>query len=84
MTGSAPHYLSNLFVFQSDVHYYQTRSVSRQDCYIPKSTLNIGQRSFHYRATKLWNSLPNDIRLASNIEKFKMLLKEFITKNIPL
>ena len=84
MTGSAPEYLCKLFVFQSNVHCYQTRSVSRQDCYLPKSVLSIGQRSFHYRAAKLWNSLPNDIRYASNIVQFKTKLKEFIRQNIPL
>ena len=38
-----------------------------------------GQRTFLYRATSFWNSLPCEIRECNNLPIFKRLLKEFLT-----
>ena len=38
-----------------------------------KST-RYGLRSFRYEATRIWNCLPNDLRLAESFPQFKRLL----------
>ena len=75
--GLAPSYLCRRFKTRASVHNRNTRY---------KNTLNIpayksasGQRTFLYRATSFWNSLPCEIRECNNLPIFKRLLKEFLT-----
>ena len=39
-----------------------------------------GKRSFGHAAPELWNSIPNDIKHAGTIEKFKTSLKTYLFK----
>ena len=50
--------------------------------YTPDGKLTIVQKSFVNRGTKLWNSLPADIRRSENVNQFKKLVKEWIKKNV--
>ena len=70
MNGYAPQYLSNLFTPQSNVHDYFTRSTTRKDCHVPRCVLGTGQRSFHFRATKVWNSLPTEVKNVTSLHTF--------------
>ena len=37
-----------------------------------------GDRSFSAAAPKLWNTLPDDLRICDNLSTFKMKLKTFL------
>ena len=44
--------------------------------FVPSS--NWGKRSFSYLAPRLWNALPIELRIITNIERFKTNLKQFL------
>ena len=39
------------------------------------NTTRYGLKSFRYEATRIWNSLPNDIRTAESFKDFQRLLQ---------
>ena len=41
-------------------------------------TTNYGNRSLSFRGTILWNSLPNDIKIATSVYSFKFQIKNWI------
>ena len=48
---------------------------------IPKVyTSTYGKRSFRFSASQVWNSLPNQLRLAENYESFRRLLRTWDTE----
>ncbi len=59
---TAPMYLSSQFNFTQSIHSHGTRSQTFNALVIPSWKAVSGKRTFHYRAVKLWNDLPNDIR----------------------
>ena len=78
--GLAPSHLSDLLVTRSTVYDRNIRN---------KDYLNIlsyqsaaGQRTFLYRAIKLWNSLPRAITAADSPRVFKKKLREFLFESI--
>ena len=78
LSGVSPSYLSNIFTFVGEVHNYHTRSVITEQLYVPKFNSNQGQRTFKYRAAKLWNSLPNCLNSSTNENNFKNQLKSYM------
>ena len=73
----APSYLCNKFRKRSDVHSLATRNSNLFN--IPFFKSASGQRSFHYRATTLWNALPDgmkDLQLDPFKQKLQNLLWE--------
>jgi hypothetical protein len=62
LKGSAPQYLSSQFVFTSNIHSKGTRSQSFNNLHVPPWKIAAGKKTFHYRASKLWNGLPVTIR----------------------
>ena len=79
MNDLSPPYLSEKFYLRDTIHNYSTRS--SKDLEIPKSNTNYGQKTFHYRATKHWNSLPDSIKSLRNIKHFKSEVKKHILNN---
>ena len=69
----APTYMSSVFTFTHSVHSKCTRSQSHYTLVIPNWKTNFGKKTFHYRATKLWNKLPPNIRVNFN----KMSVNQF-------
>ena len=63
MTGMAPEYLGNKFIFRGNVSGWATGS--SQQLNIPLFQTTTGQRSFSYRIVNIWNNLPSEISLAS-------------------
>ena len=41
---------------------------------------NAGDRAFSYIAPRLWNGLPEDIKLSKTLENFKSKLKTYLFK----
>lgn len=76
INGSVPLYLKNFVKRRSDVHYRSTRNSHNLD--IPKCRTSFAQRSFGYRAIKLWNSLPNNVRESTSLNTFKQSLKTWL------
>ena len=50
---------------------------------IPNTKLGLTQKSFCYRGSANWNTLPEDLRKSVNIGTFKFGLKKWILQNIP-
>ena len=73
MTGSAPTYLSSMFLTRGEVSGRTTRS--SQLLHIPLYKSKSGQRTFFYRAVSLWNSLDNSLKLCNSSRNFKHILR---------
>lgn len=72
--GSAPDYICDLISTSSSSR--NLRSASGLTLYQPRCKLSsMGGRAFSYRAPKLGNALPTNIRNASSLDCFKKLLK---------
>ena len=41
-------------------------------------SFELGRRAFRYFAPRLWNSIPTDLRVISNVDTFKAKLKTFL------
>ena len=50
---------------------------------VSNTRLTLAKRSFCYRGSAEWNSLPENIRKASKISQFKVLVKKWILQNVP-
>ena len=75
----APDYLSCL------LHHYvpsrNLRSVNRQELVVPKSRLkNYGDRAFVHCAPVLWNRMPIELKLETDVGCFKKSLKTYLFK----
>jgi hypothetical protein len=68
-----PPYLCDKFVKRSELHSRQTRNNNQLD--IPLFRTASGQRTFYYRAVKIWNSLENELREIQSLKRFKRKLK---------
>ena len=83
MNRMVPEYLSSQFTTRETVSGRITRQSGQLN--IPLFTSTIGQKTFQYRITKLWNGLPSNLRLSRTISSFKtelrkILLDEFLNK----
>ena len=76
INGLAPEYISELIKFKV-VSRYNLRSSSERLLEQPriKTLVTLGDRSFEVAAPTLWNSLPVEVRNASNVQLFKRMLK---------
>jgi hypothetical protein len=51
----APSYLSDLFLKCNEIHDLNTKN--KEDLNIPPYKTTARQKTFHYRAVKIWNSI---------------------------
>ena len=65
----------------SEIHGYQTRSVTSNDYYLQKFSQSYGQKAFTYIGAKTWNNLPVQVKNAHSLFTFKKRLKKFLMKN---
>ena len=64
------------FTLRSSIHRYNTR---QSDSYhLHKFRTNIGKFSLRSQGTKVWNSVPLQMRTANNLRQFKGLLKHYL------
>ena len=74
----SPVYFHNYFTPDSSVHRFGTRQATRGDLYISlKRTTLYGLKTVQYFGSKLWNTLPLFIRVASSITIFRTRLKAY-------
>ena len=69
-----PSKISNLFTFTSEIHTYNTRSISSEMYHVKYSRTNQRRCSFTRIGVKVWNCIPLKIRKLSK-NKFKKEIK---------
>ena len=75
--GFCPPHLSALLPIQNtERHNYLLRNDTERQ--IPAARTNVFARSFVPSASKLWNSLPNNIRSARSVNVFKIYVKRLL------
>ena len=74
--GLGPNYLRSNIVSVSDTHSYNTRG-SSSNFRVPKSLSN-APSAFAYSCVRLWNALPERIKLIDSLIPFKRELKKFL------
>ena len=76
-----PSDVSNIFMYNSDIHNYNTRSTVIQGLFIPEiSTTNYGTISIKYQGPLIWNELSRTLPSINNEHstiKFKNTTKKF-------
>ena len=70
VNGIAPDYIKDLINIKQSKYYF--RRENQASLPAVKST-RYGLRSFRYEATRIWNSLPNDLRLAESFLQFNRM-----------
>ncbi len=72
----SPSYFHNYFQPNTAIHKIGTRQATRCDLFKSlKNTTRYGLQTIQYFGSKLWNTLPLFIRLASSISVFRSKLK---------
>jgi hypothetical protein len=77
--GNAPSHLVNSIVMACDVHDVNTRLASTLNVAIPECRTEIFKRSFIYRASVIWNQLPEEIKDCDNVDIFKSKVRTFFS-----
>ena len=72
-----PVYISSKFKFTNTMHSKNTRNQSSNTLIVPIWNNTQGKRTYHYRACKLWNELPLDIRCKFDTITFNVFKKSF-------
>ena len=61
LNNIAPNYLCSKIQMAKNCHSHNTRRAAKNHLQIPSSNTKFGMRTFAYRASKLWNYLPNEL-----------------------
>ena len=77
-----PKYFSDKFSQQFGYQTRLARGSGIRTNEIVKKTLT--QQNFTYKSTKIWNELPNDIRMETTELKFKQKIKAWIRSNVSI
>ena len=75
--GIAPNYLSDQVTLLSEVSPYNTRRANSLDVIVPTVNKSIFKRSLSYNGAIIWNSIPDSIRNADDLQSFKLKYKRF-------
>jgi hypothetical protein len=78
LNNLAPSYLENKFIKRSDIHNCQTRNNYILFKYSKLYKTAAGQRTFHYRAVKIWNDIDDELKKIPELKVFKKKLKEHL------
>ena len=77
----APKYLHDLIDIQQSRHYNQRSNKGIVLCDASgKFKRTLGDRSFRAAAPKIWNKLPDDIKVSQKLDTFKRKLKTHFLK----
>ena len=74
INGSAPSYLQNMFQFCHHGHSLKL--------IVPTTNSTAGQKAFSVIGPKLYNNLPNSVKMSYSVDMFKCSLKTFLF-NLP-
>ena len=82
-SSTAPSYVTDT-LHRKPLHTRNTRSSS---CTMPllnrpaHSKATLGDRSFSFASSSVWNSIPNDVRCAPSLSSFKSRLKTYLFRS---
>ena len=71
MNNLNPPYIKNLFKFKNEIHDRSLRSASDNMLYVPKPKCELYRNSLAYSGSKIWNSIPQDVKNSSSVAIFK-------------
>ena len=74
LNGLAPPYLCQKFKTRLEVHNCNIRN--RDRLHIPLCRMAAGQHAFTFRGQRLWNSLPDEFQSITNLDVFKVKIKQ--------
>ena len=78
LNNLGPVYLRDLFTLHEEVSLRETRT-SNRNIYLPATPVSsIHSRSFRHYAARIWNELPNDIKLSKTLGTFKSKVKKLL------
>ena len=82
--STAPSYVTDM-LHRKSLHTRNSRSSS---CTMPllnrpaHSKATLGDRSFSFASSSVWNSIPNDVRCAPSLSSFKSRLKTYMFRSV--
>ena len=89
LSTKSPQYLHEKLSGKPEERYYQTRFIENEN---RKHNLvldsessaegDLALSSFKYRASRQWNNLPLDVREATDVNQFKLQLRQWVLNNI--
>ena len=74
-----PPSFANYFVPVNNVHYHNTRQSN--DYFLTFARTNLRKHNIKFTGSKLWNSLPAELKTCSSIASFKRKLKRHYSRN---
>ena len=81
MHNLTPPYLANIFKFSREVHDQTLRSTSENLLYVSKPNTKMFKNSIAYSGSKIWNSIPDNIRNAGSLQFKKGYLEWTIVQD---
>ena len=79
-SNTAPSYVTDM-LHRKPLHTRNTRSSSYTMPLLNRpahSKATLGDRSYSFASSSVWNSIPNDVRCAQSLSSFKSRLKTFL------
>ena len=73
--GLTPMYMTDNIVMAAETHDRDTRLSNSNDVNIPPHNSDVLKRSFIYNGSVIWNKLPDEIRMATDVSDFKWRYK---------
>ena len=83
-SSTAPSYVTDM-LHKKPLHTRNTRSSSYTMPLLNRpahSKATLGDRSFSFASSSVWNSIPNDVRCAPSLSSFKSLLKTYLFRSV--
>ena len=78
LNGMSPVYMQDMFSYTRDINSRLTRSAATDNLSVPRIHKQVYSQSIQFNGARIWNSLPENIRCAPNLNVFKMLLKKWV------
>ena len=83
-SSTAPSYVTDMLHIKP-LHIRNTRSSSYTMPLLNRpaySKATLGDRSFSFASSSVWNSIPNDVRCAPSLSSFKSRLKTYLFRSV--
>ena len=83
-SSTAPSYVTDM-LHRMPLHTRNTRSSSYTMPLLNRpahSKATLGDRSFSFASSSVWNSIPNDVRCAPSLSSFKSCLKTYLFRSV--
>ena len=83
-SSTAPSYVTDM-LHKKPLHTLNTRSSSYTMLLLNRpahSKATLGDRSFSFASSSVWNSIPNDVRCAPSLSSFKSRLKAYLFRSV--